>query len=166
MKLGGRRLVARRHSGVDAGVCGDGYRQFRPGVAGSCLALACGRRRGGGGRHIENIDELMKKKFGWLRAFRKSVYAPKGKDTVGALKKQPTSVLNAEQPPSEVAPARAALYYYKRSKRSAIAEANPEAAPAELVQMMEQAFEALSEEERAPFEEKAAADLTRREERR
>ena len=48
MKLGGRRLVARRHSGVDAGVCGDGYRQIRPGVAGSCLALACGRRRGGG----------------------------------------------------------------------------------------------------------------------
>ena len=48
MKLGGRRLVARRHSGVDAGVCGDEYRQIRPGVAGSCLALACGRRRGGG----------------------------------------------------------------------------------------------------------------------
>ena len=48
MKLGGRRLVARRHSGVDAGVCGDGYRQIRPSVAGSCLALACGRRRGGG----------------------------------------------------------------------------------------------------------------------
>ena len=48
MKLGGRRLVARRHSGVDVGVCGDGYRQIRPSVAGSCLALACGRRRGGG----------------------------------------------------------------------------------------------------------------------
>ena len=48
MKLGGRRLVARRHSGVDAGVCGDEYRQIRPGVAGSCLALACDRRRGGG----------------------------------------------------------------------------------------------------------------------
>ena len=48
MKLGGRRLVARRHSGVDAGVCGDEYRQIRPGVAGSCLVLACGRRRGGG----------------------------------------------------------------------------------------------------------------------
>lgn len=48
MKLGGRRLVARRHSGVDAGVCGDEYRQIRPSVAGSCLALACDRRRGGG----------------------------------------------------------------------------------------------------------------------
>ena len=48
MKLGGRRLVARRHSGVDAGVCGDEYRQIRPGVAGSCIALACDRRRGGG----------------------------------------------------------------------------------------------------------------------
>ena len=48
MKLGGRRLVARRHSGVDVGVCGDGYRKIRPSVAGSCLALACGRRRGGG----------------------------------------------------------------------------------------------------------------------
>ena len=48
MKLGGRRLVARRHSGVDVGVCGDECRQIRPGVAGSCLALACGRRRGGG----------------------------------------------------------------------------------------------------------------------
>ena len=47
MKLGGRRLVARRHSGVDAGVCGDEYRQIRPGVAGSCIALACDRRRGG-----------------------------------------------------------------------------------------------------------------------
>ena len=39
---------ARRHSGVDAGVCGDEYRQIRPGVAGSCIALACDRRRGGG----------------------------------------------------------------------------------------------------------------------
>ena len=48
MKLGGRRLVARRHSGVDAGVCGDEYRQIRPGVAGSCIALACDRRCGGG----------------------------------------------------------------------------------------------------------------------
>ena len=48
MKLGGRRLVARRHSGVDAGVCGDEYRQIWPGVAGSCIALACDRRRGGG----------------------------------------------------------------------------------------------------------------------
>ena len=48
MKLGGRRLVARRHSGVDVGVCGDECRQIRPSVAGSCLALACGRRRGGG----------------------------------------------------------------------------------------------------------------------
>ena len=40
MKLGGRRLVARRPSGVDtgvhSGVCGDGYRKIRPGVAGSC----------------------------------------------------------------------------------------------------------------------------------
>ncbi|EOD23532.1 hypothetical protein EMIHUDRAFT_239521 [Emiliania huxleyi CCMP1516] len=63
-----------------------------------------------------------------------------------------------------VAAAKQAVFFYKKSQRSAVAEANPEAAPAELVQMMEQAFEALSEEERAPFEEKAAADLTRYEE--
>ena len=64
---------------------------------------------------------------------------------------------------SDVVDAKPALYYYLKSQRIAIAEANPEAGPAELMQMMRQNFAALSEEERAPFEEEAAADKTRHE---
>ena len=58
-------------------------------------------------------------------------------------------------------PAEHALYYYKRAHRAATEEANPEADPAALVQLMEERFEALTAEERAPFEEKAADEQQR-----
>jgi hypothetical protein len=65
------------------------------------------------------------------------------------------------RPASAVSSAKTAIQLYKREHRSAVAEANPEVDPLSLVQMMETSFAALSEEERAPYEAKAAADLER-----
>eukprot|EP00962_Isochrysis_galbana_P044452 scaffold17254_cov99-Isochrysis_galbana.AAC.8 len=65
------------------------------------------------------------------------------------------------RPASAVLSAKTAIQLYKREHRSAVAEANPEAEPPALVRMMEESFAALSEEDRAPYEARAAADLER-----
>ena len=70
-----------------------------------------------------------------------------------------------EQPqPPRTTLCKDALYYYKRASRSQTAESNPSAGPRELVQIMEAAFAALPDNERRPFEERAAADAAAAEE--
>ena len=70
-----------------------------------------------------------------------------------------------EQPqPPRTTLCKDALYYYKRASRSQTAESNPTVGPRELVQIMEAAFAALPDNERRPFEERAAADAAAAEE--